>query len=65
VDYTWSQGQVSAIQLHVAPLVSNLEYQPFGPAQSWTWGNGQVYRRSYDPNTGWPLSYLLGSCTRR
>ncbi len=64
VDYTWSQGRISALSLNGAPLLSNLQYQPFGPARSWTWGNGQAYARAFDPETGWPLSYPLGSNTR-
>ncbi|MES2296809.1 MAG: hypothetical protein V4582_07180 [Pseudomonadota bacterium] len=44
-------------------LVSAVQYQPFGPAQAVTYGNGQVYRRSFDLD-GRIASFTLGSQTQ-
>ncbi len=44
-------------------LVTQVLYQPFGPAQALTYGNGQVYRRSFDLD-GRIASFTLGSQTQ-
>jgi len=64
VDYTWSQGRITEIRLNGAPLLTGIQYQPFGAPQSWTWGNGLPYTKGFDPETGWPLSLPLGTDTR-
>ena len=49
-----ANGRVSGIAYQPAgggatsPLVSQIVYQPFGPAASWIAGNGASYARSYD-----------------
>ena len=34
----------------VTPLVSTIQWRPFGDVASWTWGNGLAHTRSYDQN---------------
>ncbi|GAB3254666.1 RHS repeat-associated core domain-containing protein [Chitinimonas naiadis] len=54
VRYSYnSAGQVNQIdsQLGTGPiltLISNIAYRPYGPAQSWTYGNGLQRTSSYD-----------------
>jgi len=43
-----SQGRVTSIALPGQAVLAAATYAPFGPVQGWTWGNGQVYRRTYD-----------------
>ena len=41
-------GRVSSLKSGAAALVSDVGYLPFGPAESWTQGNGGVYSRAFD-----------------
>jgi len=63
VGYTYAQGKISAITVNGQPLLGNIQYQPFGPAKSWTWGNGTPYARNFDSD-GRIASLPLGSNTR-
>lgn len=50
-------GRISAISgqspgAKAAVLLSNIIYQPFGPATSWTNGNSSTYHRTYDLDGG-------------
>ncbi|MES2299995.1 MAG: hypothetical protein V4582_23355 [Pseudomonadota bacterium] len=68
VDYTRdAMGRISQITTTkdnvTTTLVSAVQYQPFGPAQAVTYGNGQVYRRSFDLD-GRIASFTLGSQTQ-
>lgn len=52
VVYTWTKGRVSSVLvqrsgLNIA-LMSNIQYQPFGPIGAWSWGNGVADARQYD-----------------
>ncbi|MBT9613369.1 MAG: RHS repeat protein [Burkholderiales bacterium] len=53
------QGRIAGLSLGAAPLLSNIQYQAFGPAKRWTWGNGTPHARSYDADgriNGYPLA---------
>ncbi len=56
-------GRPVALQVNGAVLISNIVYQPFGPAKSWTWGNGTSYTRSVDTD-GRVSQYPVGAVTR-
>jgi YD repeat-containing protein len=43
-----TQGQISSISINGTSVLSGVEYSSFGPVAKWTWGNGQVYERTYD-----------------
>ncbi|QHE97013.1 RHS repeat protein [Pseudomonas syringae pv. maculicola str. ES4326] len=47
-----SAAQVTGVKLAIgnktATLASNISYQPFGPVNSLTWGNGILLSRTYD-----------------
>ena len=60
LTYTWTNGQISALSLNNAPLVSNLVYQPFGAPKSWSFGNNQLITRSFDQD-GRLATYDLGT----
>lgn len=63
-EYTWNQGHVTDISVNGVPVLSGIQYQPFGAPTAWTWGNGQTYNQGHDPQNGWMLSYPLGGDTR-
>lgn len=48
VGYTWTNGQVTALTLNGAALMSSIVYQPFGGPKSWTFANGESISRTYD-----------------
>jgi YD repeat-containing protein len=41
-------GRVSSLTSGGAALVGNVVYFPFGPAETWTQGNGASYSRTFD-----------------
>ncbi len=43
--------------------MQNIVYRPFGEPQSWNWGNGQAYSRSFDLD-GRLTQHLLGADTQ-
>ncbi len=43
-----ADGRPTEIRVNGNVLLSNINYQPFGPARSWIWGNGQPYTRNAD-----------------
>jgi YD repeat-containing protein len=59
-----AQGRINTLKLNGLPLLSNVQYQAFGPAKSWTWGNNTNYNRSFD-NDGRMASYPLGTTNLR
>ena len=58
-----ADGRPTEIRVNGAVLLGNITYQPFGPAKSWVWGNGQAYTRSFDLD-GRLQSHPMGSDTR-
>src|SRR5258705_8698693 len=43
-----ANGQVNAILEGKRALISNIVYRPYGPAQSWSEGNGSSFTRTFD-----------------
>ncbi|MGC5887898.1 RHS repeat domain-containing protein [Ralstonia pseudosolanacearum] len=69
VGYSYdTAGRIASLTLTTAngsvTLLSNIQYQPFGPAKSWSWGNGTAYVRSFDLSgrlTQFPLGATGGA----
>jgi len=40
--------QVTSIAVNGMTVLSNVSYEPFGPANGWTWGNGTGFSRSFN-----------------
>ncbi|MGH8201638.1 MAG: RHS repeat-associated core domain-containing protein [Steroidobacteraceae bacterium] len=40
--------QVTRIAVNGTPVLANVSYEPFGPADGWTWGNGASFSRSFN-----------------
>jgi YD repeat-containing protein len=64
VSYAYAQGRISSINVNATPLLSNIQYQPFGVVKSWTFGNGATYSRSFDTDNRL-ASYPLGTASIR
>jgi YD repeat-containing protein len=68
IDYVRdAMGRISQISstkgVEVLPLVTQVLYQPFGPAKAVTYGNGQQYQRGFDLD-GRITSFTLGNQTQ-
>lgn len=64
VRLTYSNGQINAVDANRSPLLSNIHYQPFGPAKDWMFGNGVPTSRSFDLD-GRIIDYDLGDRSRQ
>ncbi|MEM7276898.1 MAG: RHS repeat-associated core domain-containing protein [Pseudomonadota bacterium] len=59
VSYTWSDHLVTGINVDATTIFSGATYEPFGPANGWTWGPGLVMALTFDTRglqTGHSLS---------
>jgi RHS repeat-associated protein len=64
VRLSYSNGQITAVEANRSPLLSNIHYQPFGPAKDWMFGNGVQTSRSFDLD-GRLIDYDLGDRMRQ
>lgn len=44
------RGKVTGLSFGSAPVLSGIEYHPFGTAKKWNWGNGKTYARTFNMN---------------
>lgn len=56
INYTYSNGNVSSINVNGAPLLAQISYAAFGAITGWQWGNGTTATRQY--NTDGQLTQL-------
>ncbi len=64
IDYTYgTDGRPVEVRVNGNILMQNIVYRPFGEPQSWNWGIGQAYSRSYDLD-GRLTQHLLGADTQ-
>ena len=40
--------QVTSIAVNGTTVLSSVSYEPFGPVDGWTWGNGRAFTRAFD-----------------
>lgn len=60
VSYGYNQGRITSLSVNGVALLTNIQYQPFGPIKAWTFGNSQAYSRSYNSDNR-IQSYTLGT----
>jgi RHS repeat-associated protein len=49
VSYGYNANhQVTSVAVNGTTVLSNVSYEPFGPVDGWTWGNGNAFTRSFD-----------------
>lgn len=59
VGLTWRASKLDGLSLDGQPVLSGIQYHPFGGPRQWTLGNGRLVTRSYDANNrlaGYPLA---------
>jgi RHS repeat-associated protein len=59
MQLTYTEGQATQVSVNGSVLLRNIQYQPFGPARTWVWGDGRSYNRQFDLN-GRIMAYDLG-----
>lgn len=62
-QYSFTNDQLTQISVNGTPILSGITYEPFGPANGWSWGTGASVTRTFDKD-GRIESYPLGSRTR-
>ena len=40
--------QITSIAVNGTTVLSSVSYEPFGPVDGWTWGNGNAFTRTFD-----------------
>ncbi|MDR4515324.1 RHS repeat-associated core domain-containing protein, partial [Nitrosomonas sp.] len=64
IDYAYgTDGRPVELRINGEILMQNIVYRPFGEPESWNWGNGQTYSRSFDLD-GRLTQHLLGADTQ-
>lgn len=48
ISYSYANGRISGIGINGSVLLTNVLYEPFGPARSWTWANASAEIRLHD-----------------
>ena len=49
ITYSYNAAhQVTSIAVNGTTLLSGITYEPFGPADGWTWGNGSTFSRTFN-----------------
>jgi RHS repeat-associated protein len=48
VVYGYTNHRISSITVNGTTLLSGVTYDPFGPANAWTWGNATTVSRNFD-----------------
>ncbi|MGI9307130.1 MAG: RHS repeat-associated core domain-containing protein, partial [Gammaproteobacteria bacterium] len=48
VDYGYANGQLTSLHHDGVTVLSDVTYEPFGPASGWKWRDGSVHTRTYD-----------------
>jgi RHS repeat-associated protein len=49
VTYAYNANhQIANIAVNGTTVLANVSYEPFGPADGWTWGNGSTFSRSFN-----------------
>ena len=50
INYTWTNGQLTAVKFGTANIASSITYHPFGLPKTWLFNNGQSITRIFDLN---------------
>ena len=48
LTYGYNSYQISSLDVDGTVLMQNIAYDPFGPAKSWSWGDGRSFSRDFD-----------------
>ncbi|MDX1404619.1 MAG: RHS repeat-associated core domain-containing protein [Woeseiaceae bacterium] len=63
VTYGYNIFQQNSVSVDGQPVLSAATYEPFGPVNGWSWGDGSIHSRSYNLR-GLMTSHSIASDTR-
>ena len=62
VVYGYTNHRISSITVNGTTILSGVTYDPFGPANAWTWGNATTVSRTFDQD-GNPSQFITAGAT--
>ena len=62
VTYGYNNHRITAVSVNGTTILSGVTYDPFGPANAWTWGNATTTSRSFDED-GNPSQLITAGVT--
>jgi RHS repeat-associated protein len=62
VVYGYTNHRITSITVNGTTILSGVTYDPFGPANAWTWGNGTTVSRTFDAD-GNPNQFITAGVT--
>jgi hypothetical protein len=62
VVYSYVNHRINSIMVNGTAILSGVTYDPFGPANAWSWGNGTTVSRTFDQD-GNPSQFISAGTT--
>jgi len=62
ISYSYTNHRITSITVNSTAVLSGVTYDPFGPANGWTWGDGIAETRTYNTD-GNPSTVVMKSET--
>jgi len=62
VTYGYTNHRITSVSVNGTTILSGVAYDPFGPANAWTWGNATTTSRTYDQD-GNPSQIITAGVT--
>jgi RHS repeat-associated protein len=62
VTYGYTNHRITSVTVNGTTILSGATYDPFGPANAWTWGNATTTSRVFDAD-GNPSQFITASVT--
>jgi RHS repeat-associated protein len=62
VTYGYTNHRITSVTVNGTTILSGATYDPFGPANAWTWGNATTVSRAFDQD-GNPSQFITAGAT--
>jgi RHS repeat-associated protein len=62
VTYGYTNHRITSVSVNGTTILSGVTYDPFGPANAWTWGNATTTSRTFDAD-GNPSQFITAGAT--
>jgi RHS repeat-associated protein len=62
VTYGYTNHSITSVSVNGTTILSGVTYDPFGPVNAWTWGNGTTVSRAFDQD-GNPSQFITAGVT--
>jgi RHS repeat-associated protein len=51
ITYGYTDHRITSVKANATTILSGVTYDPFGPANAWTWGNATTVSRTFDSDS--------------